>query len=331
MTPDIAPWATPASVVLVTGASGFAGRHLLERLAPSPARVVAWGRRLPASAAAGTASTWVPVEVRDRSAVRRAIAAHPPTHVFHLAGSAHAGNSWHDPTEPLATNVIGTHHVLESLAAEAPGARVVVAASAMVYAPSDAVLSEASALRTTNPYALSKLAQEELSRVVGLDLGLDIVIARAFNHVGPGQAPTFFASSFARQLALIERGGHDAVLAVGNLDARRDLMDVRDTVRAYDWLMAAGHAGEAYNVCSGTAHSIGDVLRRLVALSGLDVEVRTDPAKLRPNDTPLVLGSAARLAQLTGWRPTFTLDSTLGDLLDDWRRRLADESAPSPS
>lgn len=121
------------------------------------------------------------------------------------------------------------------------------------------------------------------------------------------------------------------MLAVGNLDARRDLMDVRDTVRAYDWLMAAGHAGEAYNVCSGTAHSIGDVLRRLVALSGLDVEVRTDPAKLRPNDTPLVLGSAARLAQLTGWRPTFTLDSTLGDLLDDWRRRLADESAPSPS
>jgi GDP-4-dehydro-6-deoxy-D-mannose reductase len=148
-------------------------------------------------------------------------------------------------------------------------------------------------------------------------------VTRSFNHIGPGQHPGFFASAFARQLAQIEAGLIPATVTVGNLDARRDLTDVRDTVRAYVDLLRAGSAGECYNVCAGRDYRIGEVLERLVAQLKCSVEVTVDPAKLRPNDVPLVVGSAARLTSDTGWVPHIDLDSSLGDLLQWWRDEVA--------
>jgi GDP-4-dehydro-6-deoxy-D-mannose reductase len=316
--------------VLVTGGSGFAGRHLIARLSRSRASIRAWTLRTPPppspTGAAGGVE-WRQVDLLSQDEVRRALDAGPPDEVYHLAGAAHAGSSWQTPTIPLAVNVIGTAHLLEALGALSTPVRVVVSGSGMVYAPSDAALTEASPLGPRSPYAISKLAQERLCLAAVADDGLAVVVARSFNHIGPGQEPTFFASSFARQLALIECGRLEPVLRVGNLDARRDLTDVRDTVRAYEALMRDGVAGRVYNVCRGEAVAVRDVLDRLVALARVRVDVEVDPVRLRPDDVPLIVGSPALVEREAGWTPGIPLDDTLADLLDDWRRLVRSEPA----
>jgi GDP-4-dehydro-6-deoxy-D-mannose reductase len=194
-----------------------------------------------------------------------------------------------------------------------------------VYRPAAEALTEDSPIEPASPYALSKLAQERLGIRAWLDDGLPVVVARAFNHIGPGQSPAFFAPSFARQVAAIEAGRRPAVITVGNLQARRDLTDVRDTVRAYLALVARGVPGCVYNVCRGEAHGVGEILDGFVRRARIQVEVRVDPALLRPNDNPVVLGSRARLGRDTGWSPAVPFSQTLDDILDDWRVRVAAE------
>jgi GDP-4-dehydro-6-deoxy-D-mannose reductase len=242
-----------------------------------------------------------------------------PDEIYHLAGAAHVGQSFAAAETTLATNVRGTHHLLDAIRRLRVRARILVIGSATVYRPSLDALDERAALGTVNPYAFSKLAQEQLSVRAHDEDGLDTVVARSFNHIGPRQQPTFFASSFARQIAEIEAGLREPQLVVGNLDARRDLTDVRDTVRAYIALVAHGHSGQVYNVCSGSAVRIGDILDRLRALARVPVAIVTDPALFRPNDTPIFFGSHERITRDTGWRPTIDLDTTLRDLLDAWR------------
>lgn len=317
----------PYSKVLVTGASGFVGQHLLRHLiAEFPTvQLVAWQRRaaLEDTATTSTGVQWRTVDLLTRDAVVKALEADRPEAVIHLAGAAHVGNSWKSPVTPLAVNVMGTHHLFEACRRLKLMPRVVVSGSATVYAPSPEPLTEASRLGPVNPYGLSKLAQEALCRLVYRHDGIPVVVTRSFNHIGPGQHPGFFASAFARQLAQIEAGLIPARVTVGNLDARRDLMDVRDTVRAYVALLRAGSAGECYNVCAGRDYRIGVVLERLVAHLTCAVEVIVDAAKLRPNDVPLVVGSAARLTSDTGWAPHIDLDSSLGELLQWWRDEIA--------
>ena len=215
--------------------------------------------------------------------------------------------------------VTPTKATLDAVRVRRIPARILVTGSAMVYKPSGEALDERAPIGTVNPYALSKLAQEQVAVRAHDEDGLDTVVVRAFNHIGPRQHPSFFASSFARQIAQIEAGLAPPRMLVGNLEAKRDLTDVRDTVRAYIALMARGQSGAVYNVCSGVAGRIGDILDRLHALARVPIEVGTDPALLRPSDTPVVLGSHARLTRDTGWRPTIGLDTTLADLLDAWR------------
>lgn len=307
--------------LLITGAAGFAGSHLLERAAAAGDQVTAWSRT-PRTPPVAAAARWVAVDVVDRTAVERAIADCPPELVYHCAGVAQSAGAEGRIGATFATNVGGTAHLLDALERHAPDARVVVTSSALVYRQSEHVLTEQSPLGPAGPYAVSKLAQDMLARRAA-GRGLHVVVARPFNHIGPRQSPDFVASSVARQVALIERGHGPATLTVGNLAARRDFTDVRDVVDAYLRLAATAPAGECVNVCSGRAVAIADLVQGLVRRSRVPIDVVVDPARFRPVDVPVVVGTAARLAALTGWAPTRPLEQTLDDLLAWWREELA--------
>lgn len=310
-----------SDVVLVTGASGFAGGHLLQLL-NAPQQVVGWTRSAPAPELEPLAR-WEHVDLLDRDSVRRAIDRLRPTHVYHCAGVAHVADLWRDTTRGLEGNVLGTEHLLDALRRAGQPCRVLVTGSAMVYAPSDAPIDEDHALAPASPYALSKLAQEELARRAVREDGLEVIVARAFNHTGARQTPAFAAPSMARQIAMIEAGRVEPVIRVGNLEAHRDLSDVRDVVRAYAALMAAGVSNSVYNVASGTARSIRSLLDSLVARAKVPVRVESDPARMRPSDVRFLAGNFSRLERATGWRPQISFDRMLDDLLNYWREQAS--------
>jgi GDP-4-dehydro-6-deoxy-D-mannose reductase len=301
--------------VLVTGASGFAGSHLLDRLRGT-GDIVGWSRSRPARE---VGVRWQEVDVRDGAAVRAAIRELRPDRVYHCAGVAHVSESWDSPTAPLAVNALGTHHLLDALRRHHRGCRVLVTGSATVYAASPSALTEGSPLRPDSPYGTSKLAQELLALRAAAEDGLDVVVARAFNHTGPRQTRAYMAPGVARQIASIEAGLSEPVIRVGNLDAERDLTDVRDVVAAYLALMDAGVSGEVYNVASGTGHAVRDVVETLVDLSPVPVRIEVDPARVRPVDNPRLVGDSSKLRQLTGWSPTIPFEQMLLDLLNSWR------------
>jgi GDP-4-dehydro-6-deoxy-D-mannose reductase len=310
--------------VLVTGAAGFAGRHLVDSLAADDIPTIGWWNPggTPPPESASRAVRYLPVNILDRARVAVAIRDINPSAIYHCAGAAHLGRSWTVTTDTYELNVRGTLHVLEGARAPASAPRILIPGSATVYAPSTTEIGEDHELRPSSPYGLSKLAQEMLARKAFNDFGQHVVVARAFNHVGPRQSHDYAASSFARQIARIEAGVAPPVVEVGNLDARRDLTDVRDTVQAYRAILERGRPGGVYNVCSGRAWSLADVLRLLVGFAGVAVEIRPSADRMRPSDTPVVVGDGSRLARELGWAPSIPFEQTLRDLLDDWRRRV---------
>lgn len=259
------------------------------------------------------------IDLLDRQSVLEALSRARPAHVYHCAGAAHVGKSWESAEPTFATNVRGTHHLVEGLRDLKIEARVLIPSSAMVYGASNEALREDHPLAPASPYALSKLAQEMVGD--GNPGGPDALIARAFNHFGPRQDPWFVASGFARRIADIEAGRWAPEMSVGNLDARRDLTDVRDTVRAYRLILERGTAGRAYNVCSGRAIAIRELLDLLLARARVPIQIKPDPARYRPNDLPLLLGDPSRIRDELGWQARIPLEETVDDLLQYWRSR----------
>jgi GDP-4-dehydro-6-deoxy-D-mannose reductase len=304
---------------LVTGAAGFAGSHLVDLLAADGRAIEAWfrpGGRAPQN---GARARWEAVDLLDRQAVRSAAARLRPEAVYHCAGAAHVGRAWDRTAHTFAVNVRATHHLLDALAELHEPVRVLIPSSAMVYAPASRALTEDDPVVPDNPYGVSKLAQEMLACHAGN--GVAVFVARAFNHIGPRQDPMFAAAGFARRIADIERGKWTPEISVGNLDARRDLTDVRDTVRAYRLILERGEPGRAYNVCSGRAVAIREVLDMLIARAAVPVTIKHDPARYRPNDLPLLVGDPARIARELGWRADTPMERTIDDLLEYWRRK----------
>lgn len=311
---------SPRNLPLVTGASGFAGSHLVDRLLETHREVAAWSSTAQARTSGHDPRIhWAAVDLLDRIAVQKALADLQPSVIYHLAGLSHVGHSWKTADRALQVNALGTHHLLDAVARSAPGCKAVVAGSALVYRQADRALREDDPLAPSDPYGVSKLAQEMRAERAATP----VVRTRPFNHAGPRQHESFVTSSFAKQIAEIESGRREARLVVGNLDARRDITDVRDTVRAYEALGASGRAGSVYNICSGTAYRVGDLLERLLGMVRQRVTVEQDPALLRPSDNPLVLGDPARLTADTGWRAGIPIETTLADLLAWWRSRVA--------
>lgn len=306
--------------VLVTGAAGFVGRHLVREL-EAAGHGVATTDALPAgSPAAAGLPGYAPADLRDAEAMRALVRAARPDAVVHLAGVSFVPDGARDPSLALTVNIGGTWTLAEALAAEAPRARLLFVSTAQVYGtlPSPAPLREDSPLRPLSLYAVTKVAGESLVLARHAAGTLDAVVARPGNHTGPGQTSKFVAPAFARQVLSAKRG-EIATLRVGNLDSIRSFADVRDVVRAYRLLLERGVPGGVYNVASPANVRIGELLDRLRALAGCDAPVETDPELWRPTDACPDL-DVSRLRADTGWAPAFALDDTLRDLLADAAR-----------
>jgi GDP-4-dehydro-6-deoxy-D-mannose reductase len=312
--------------ILVTGAAGFVGGHLVDRLLSDGAAVVGWYRPGTDTSALRGDIEWRSVELLDRDAVTRAVEQTQPAAVYHLAGAAHVAQSWQRTAETYAINVLATHHLLSALALQQPQPGVLVSCSGTIYRPQGHPLREEDPIAPSSPYATSKLAQEMLAIRVCHESRMPVIVARSFNHTGPGQDPSFVASGIARQIARIEAGLQDPRLTLGNLDPKRDLSDVRDVVRAYVALMAHAAPATPYNVCSGRALAIRTLVEAFLARAKAPIEIAQDPALLRPNDAPLLVGDPARITAQTGWRPEIPLERTVDDLLEFWRNRLGDDA-----
>jgi GDP-4-dehydro-6-deoxy-D-mannose reductase len=310
---------------LVTGGTGFAGGHLIAHLLRSEPAVAGWahsgGRTVEQT---DPRINWRHVDLLDAHDVARAILEQRPAAIYHCAGFADVGAAWSDPARALAVNVLGTHHVLDGVRAARLTCPVLVTGSALVYRPALSPLREDDPLVPRTPYGITKLAQEMRA---ARDEHASIFLTRPFNHAGPRQSIAYVTSSFARQIAEIEAGLAAPVLHVGNLDSKRDITDVRDTVRAYQLIVEHGRPHRAYNVCSGHAYRIGDLLDSLLAMSTSAIMVTVDPSRLRPSDDPVIVGDRSRIAAETGWAPEIPIERTLRDLLDYWRRKTNRNSA----
>lgn len=308
------------ATVLVTGAAGFVGSHLLELLEQDATHnYIAWLRPGTEPLVSGTRVMWLAVEMHDRDAVTAALASARPDAIYHLAGVPHVGESWSHVSETFAGNVLATHHVFDGLRRLQLTPRVLITSTAFVYAPLDRAITERDLVRPNSPYGTSKLAQEMIGVRAWEDDGIPALIARAFNHIGPRQSPAFVASSIAKQIAEIEAGARPPKLVMGNLDSQRDIMDVRDTVRAYQAMMTSARPGIPYNVCSATAVPVRRLVELMVSKARVTVAIEQDPARFRPNDTRLIVGHHGRLSKDTGWEPEIPLEQTVDDLLDYWR------------
>jgi GDP-4-dehydro-6-deoxy-D-mannose reductase len=295
-----------AGPILVTGAQGFVGGHLLAQLG---------GRGLP-----------VDVDVTDAKAVARAVAAAAPGAIVHLAAMSSVGASWEDAGETWRVNTVGTVNVLEAVRLELPATRVLVASTGEVYGRAEQVPTpEGAPHAPVSPYAASKAAAE-IACEQARRAGVDVVVARAFQHEGPGRDERFAVGSWAAQIARAEESGGGTV-RVGDLTARRDITDVRDVCRAYVSLLDPTVPAGTYNIATGQTIEMGEVLAKLVGLAAVPLEIEPDPERMRANELPVVCGDASRLRAATGWAPRIPLEQTLADTLEAARQEATERMA----
>jgi GDP-4-dehydro-6-deoxy-D-mannose reductase len=304
---------------LITGAGGFVGRHLIALAADRYAELFGIGR---GEEEPPGLSAYRHVDLTDPAATQEVVAEARPDAVFHLAAVASVAQSWNATRETLDTNLATTLNLLEAIRSSAPEATTVVVGSGEQYGPVDPgrlPVDEEQPMRPQSPYAVSKAAAELVAGFYADVYGLRVIRARSFNHAGPGQTDRYVVASFAKQIAAAERAGDRAVvISTGDLAPRRDFSDVRDVARAYLLLAEHGTAG-IFNVCSGVSVPVADILAALTALTDVEVEQRTDPARLRKHEVMDIRGSHARLTEATGWEPEIPLEQTLSDTLDWWR------------
>ncbi len=310
---------------LITGITGFVGSHLAEHLIARGDEVygtVRWRSRLDNITHIKDKIKLIETDIRDSYSIEKTIKAVEPDVIFHLAAQSFVHSSFNAPQETLSTNIIGTVNLLEAVRSLKASPVVQIAGSSEEYGlvkPNETPIKENNPLRPLSPYGVSKVAEDMLAYQYHKSYGLKTVITRAFNHEGPRRGDVFSTSNFAKQIAEIEKG-KEPVIHVGNLNASRDFTDVRDVVRAYVLATEKCDYGEAYNICSGKTWKIHDMLNLLLSMSQKKIEIKQDPARMRPSDVEVLLGDSTKFRQKTGWKPEIPFETTMKDLLDYWRK-----------
>lgn len=247
-----------------------------------------------------------------------------PDYIYHLAAQSSVSVSWKNPALTVDVNVKGGVNILEALRELEDKPRVLFIGSGEEYGhilPGETPIKEGNVPRPGNIYAATKVCQNMLAKIYADAYGLDVMMVRAFNHIGPNQLPLFVVADFCKQVAEIEAGNREPVMKVGNLSAKRDFTDVRDVVRAYALLMKSGCAGETYNIGSGHAIAIEDILKCILDRSSVEIRVEVDPERLRPVDVPIIEADTTKVYEATGWKPEISLEQTIRETLDYWRTK----------
>jgi len=316
--------------VLITGITGFAGSHLAEYILSNHSRVdvfgiARWRSRMDNILQIQDKIELVEADLKDMVSLKAVLADVKPDRIFHLAAQSFVPTSWKCPAETFAINAIGEINLFESILALNQAPKIQIAGSSEEYGQvfsNEIPMKETNPLRPLSPYAVSKVAQDLLAFQYHKSYGVRAIRTRGFNHTGPRRGDVFVTSSFAKQIAEIEKKKRPPVIHVGNLEAKRDFTDVRDMARAYWLSLEKGVEGEVYNIGSGQAYSMQEVLDLLMSLSRSKMEVKVDPARLRPSDVPVLLSDSSKFRALTGWRPMIPFKQTILDLLNYWRERV---------
>jgi GDP-4-dehydro-6-deoxy-D-mannose reductase len=312
--------------ILITGAAGFVGRHLLEYLIKeTDSKILAVDlsfKNLNSNDSFKGIDVYE-ADLTDRDSVFGIIKKFKPQQIYHLAAQSSVSYSWENPEETFRINMFGGINVLESLRLFCPKCSILVVCTAEEYGEIDSggkAIDENFKIYPQNPYAISKSALDFFSSVYHNAYRLPVFISRSFNHIGPGQSERFVCSDFARQIAMIEKGLQESVMNVGNLKAQRDFLDVRDAVIAYYFILNKGKEGQIYNVCSGKKYKIADLLDMLISLSTVpEIKVNINRDKFRAIDVEIIYGDNSKLKAHTGWRPIYPVKKSLKDTIDYWR------------
>jgi len=314
--------------VLITGISGFVGSHLADLLLSKNDDIfgtIRYRSKMDNIEGIKDRVNLCECDIKDAVAVRELLEKIRPDHIYHLAAQSYVKASWASPTETLMTNVMGALNLFEAIRVAKINPKVLLAGSSEEYGlvkKDELPIRETNPLRPLSPYAVSKISQGFLGYQYFKSYGIQIIRTRAFNLTGPRRGDVFADSNFAKQIVMIERKKKEPVIEVGNLESYRDFIDVRDVVRAYRLAMDKCDLGEEYNIASGRAVRIKDVLDMLIKISGVEVKVRQDPQRIRPSDEPLIQGDNTKFREKTGWRPEIPMETSLKDLLDYWRENL---------
>jgi len=315
---------------LITGITGFVGSHLAEFLLRKKWQVIGtirWRSKTENIDHLKSKINLIEADVTDFTSIQNAVSLTGPDYIFHLAAQSFVLTSWHAPQYTWTTNTTGTINLLEAVRMCKIDPVIQIAGSSEEYGlvyPHEIPIKEDNPLRPMSPYAVSKIAQDKLALQYHLTYGLKTIVTRAFNHTGPRRGEVFVCSTFAKQIAEIEKNRKKPVIYHGNLEAKRDFTDVRDIVRAYWLAVTKCTPGEVYNICSGEkgTYAISEILEILLSLTKVKIQLQPDPKRMRPSDVSILHGDATKFRKVTGWKPKIPMEKTLKDLLDYWRERV---------
>lgn len=313
--------------VLITGISGFVGKHLAQQLLATKEYEIIGTYHSDNSKEKlielKDTVTLEQVNLTDKDAVTKLISNHKPDWVFHLAAQSAPSLSFKMPAETLTTNILSQLYILEAIKNNnLTGTRILIVGTSEEYGkvrPEDLPIKETAPLGPVSPYAVSKIAQDYLGLQYYLAHKMEIIRVRPFNHIGPGQEAKFALPSWCKQIAEIEKNKMEPIMKVGNLEAKRDFTDVRDIVKAHILALEKGQAGDVYNLGTGKSYAMKEVLDMLLSLSTVKISIEQDPALMRPADVPDLVCDSEKFRNLTGWKPEISLQETLKDILDYWR------------